>query len=101
MAPRAREIKITAAQGGGQKNLPARRTRQPHNFRLPGLTPIRRAHGIDVVPLGDRKSTRLNSSHGYISYAVFCLKKKRKQQLHRDTSMCEAQTVSLGTQPLL
>src|SRR2546429_6350596 len=29
----------------------------------------------------DRKSTRLNSSHGYISYAVFCLKKK-KQYLH-------------------
>src|SRR5256884_7599951 len=28
----------------------------------------------------DRKSTRLNSSHGYISYAVFCLKKKKKQQ---------------------
>src|SRR2546429_4999331 len=26
----------------------------------------------------DRKSTRLNSSHGYISYAVFCLKKKNK-----------------------
>src|SRR2546422_7937769 len=30
---------------------------------------------VAVVPL-DRKSTRLNSSHGYISYAVFCLKKK-------------------------
>src|SRR2546429_5291019 len=29
-----------------------------------------------VVALLDRKSTRLNSSHGYISYAVFCLKKK-------------------------
>src|SRR2546429_6032701 len=28
--------------------------------------------------LRDRKSTRLNSSHGYISYAVFCLKKKNK-----------------------
>src|SRR2546422_8087554 len=28
----------------------------------------------------DRKSTRLNSSHGYISYAVFCLKKKKKPQ---------------------
>src|SRR2546422_3726942 len=28
----------------------------------------------------DRKSTRLNSSHGYISYAVFCLKKKKKQR---------------------
>src|SRR5256884_3093844 len=29
-----------------------------------------------TVAEGDRKSTRLNSSHGYISYAVFCLKKK-------------------------
>src|SRR3989449_310467 len=29
---------------------------------------------------GDRKSTRLNSSHGYISYAVFCLKKKKKKR---------------------
>src|SRR5256884_5259282 len=28
----------------------------------------------------DRKSTRLNSSHGYISYAVFCLKKKKNNQ---------------------
>src|SRR2546422_2013964 len=31
---------------------------------------------IQVTPSLDRKSTRLNSSHGYISYAVFCLKKK-------------------------
>src|SRR2546422_7109017 len=30
--------------------------------------------------LRDRKSTRLNSSHGYISYAVFCLKKKKKKR---------------------
>src|SRR2546422_7969121 len=29
----------------------------------------------------DRKSTRLNSSHGYISYAVFCLKKKKKKHI--------------------
>src|SRR5216684_5773622 len=29
----------------------------------------------------DRKSTRLNSSHGYISYAVFCLKKKKNNHL--------------------
>src|SRR5687768_17885456 len=44
--------------------------------------------GPDLRPTGvlelgpllrpDRKSTRLNSSHGYISYAVFCLKKKKK-----------------------
>src|SRR2546422_3594526 len=31
----------------------------------------------------DRKSTRLNSSHGYISYAVFCLKKKKKTYIQR------------------
>src|SRR2546422_8236112 len=30
----------------------------------------------------DRKSTRLNSSHGYISYAVFCLKKKKNKYIH-------------------
>src|SRR5256884_2333336 len=31
--------------------------------------------------LRDRKSTRLNSSHGYISYAVFCLKKKKSKHI--------------------
>src|SRR2546422_8361290 len=34
-------------------------------------------HAPPEVDGGDRKSTRLNSSHGYISYAVFCLKKKK------------------------
>src|SRR2546429_2466188 len=33
---------------------------------------------VQMVTRRDRKSTRLNSSHGYISYAVFCLKKKKK-----------------------
>src|SRR2546422_4057960 len=33
----------------------------------------------------DRKSTRLNSSHGYISYAVFCLKKKKPHTTDRAT----------------
>src|SRR2546429_4787560 len=38
----------------------------------------------------DRKSTRLNSSHGYISYAVFCLKKKNRTraQDHVGSSTC-------------
>src|SRR2546429_8511466 len=36
-------------------------------------------HGGGVTT--DRKSTRLNSSHGYISYAVFCLKKKKKDEI--------------------
>src|SRR3989475_5776365 len=38
--------------------------------------------GARLVPL-DRKSTRLNSSHSQISYAVFCLKKKKKQKTHK------------------
>src|SRR2546427_7936227 len=34
-------------------------------------------------PFPDRKSTRLNSSHSQISYAVFCLKKKKKDHVHQ------------------
>src|SRR2546427_4764998 len=38
--------------------------------------------GAGVVErVGDRKSTRLNSSHSQISYAVFCLKKKKKKNI--------------------
>src|SRR3989449_7460588 len=40
-----------------------------------------------VILDGDRKSTRLNSSHGYISYAVFCLKKKKKQRQPRPLAL--------------
>src|SRR5688572_32631527 len=36
------------------------------------------AAGLQPVPSLDRKSTRLNSSHSQISYAVFCLKKKKE-----------------------
>src|SRR3712207_7544845 len=37
---------------------------------------------FQTLPSGDRKSTRLNSSHANISYAVFCLKKKQNVELH-------------------
>src|SRR2546422_6110174 len=38
----------------------------------------------------DRKSTRLNSSHGYISYAVFCLKKKKNNKhIHRKSMVSD------------
>src|SRR5205809_5322471 len=40
----------------------------------------------------DRKSTRLNSSHGYISYAVFCLKKKKKSKPKMPSSHTGAST---------
>src|SRR2546422_11229313 len=42
-----------------------------------GADQRRRATPVRSHRVGDRKSTRLNSSHGYISYAVFCLKKKK------------------------
>src|SRR6266436_6920515 len=47
----------------------------PHPAHLPTI--------CQSAPDGeDRKSTRLNSSHGYISYAVFCLKKKKNMGKH-------------------
>src|SRR3712207_8735859 len=62
-----------------------RRLLRPHRAGR-GLRPLlhadaraqggRRLQGVWVQDLEDRKSTRLNSSHANISYAVFCLKKK-------------------------
>src|SRR3989449_4936398 len=40
--------------------------------------PCRLDHHLHGPAVGDRKSTRLNSSHGYISYADFCLKKNKE-----------------------
>src|SRR5437762_13023505 len=45
----------------------------------PGLVLVSKVGDDAAVPLPDRKSTRLNSSHRCISYAVFCLKKKKKK----------------------
>src|SRR5207245_11680462 len=45
----------------------------------PRPTTLLTACAPDGGPRGDRKSTRLNSSHGSISYAVFCLKKKKEK----------------------
>src|SRR2546429_9516132 len=46
-----------------------------HQARIHRREEVGPHHGDETE---DRKSTRLNSSHGYISYAVFCLKKKKK-----------------------
>src|SRR5438034_4834911 len=49
-----------------------------------GPMPGRRA-AVGIKPLRDRKSTRLNSSHTVISYAVFCLKKKKQLRVGLQT----------------
>src|SRR2546429_3620468 len=54
--------------------------------------PVADGHTGVFIGAGDRKSTRLNSSHGYISYAVFCLKKKNRYGLTKpgETELCQA-----------
>src|SRR2546427_5896082 len=55
---------------------PDRQALSPLTRRLP-----ERLRKLSSVPTGqDRKSTRLNSSHSQISYAVFCLKKKKNER---------------------
>src|SRR2546427_5721590 len=49
-------------------------------------TPLREAIKL-LAAEGDRKSTRLNSSHSQISYAVFCLKKKKKKENRKTRSL--------------
>src|SRR2546422_5432757 len=66
------------AHGHGEDRLQDRRAgRSGHRAgaRARARPERRRPRARDDEP--DRKSTRLNSSHGYISYAVFCLKKKK------------------------
>src|SRR5256885_7296474 len=68
----------------------ARGERNPHSLVSFRLVEDTQLHRIDLeLPgqlvhrrLGDRKSTRLNSSHLVISYAVFCLKKKNSKRLN-------------------
>src|SRR3712207_9565626 len=50
----------------------------PSTAARPGMTGFFFSPGLNL--LGDRKSTRLNSSHANISYAVFCLKKKKNNR---------------------
>src|SRR2546426_6636793 len=50
--------------------------------------PDRRLLVVETGLVGDRKSTRLNSSHLVISYAVFCLKKKKNKTTHHRDAKC-------------
>src|SRR5690349_23667942 len=69
---------VGARRSDGQAVVLALPRRRPHaglaQVAVPARGRLRRGR------LGDRKSTRLNSSHVEISYAVFCLKKKKKKK---------------------
>src|SRR5688572_32712204 len=66
-----------SAPHGGAGPEPLPRARIPRGLAVPrGARAVHR----DAGGTADRKSTRLNSSHSQISYAVFCLKKKKKNQ---------------------
>src|SRR2546422_1975784 len=94
-APGARSLSLLLPPSPFPGLFPGRYTAAPWHFL--NFLPLPQGHGsLRPTPVyglatteaptaagpkglpGDRKSTRLNSSHGYISYAVFCLKKKKK-----------------------
>src|SRR2546422_4209322 len=95
-------LRVVLISSGGVFSgfISAQMTMYPENSAVstnPGMKPARNTLMIDTSAAtayttmmidGDRKSTRLNSSHGYISYAVFCLKKKKKKYnyIYRYTS---------------
>src|SRR2546429_825984 len=61
-----------------QRIVGAQPLQAPHGRSAPHVAEVVATRpGIAWLEVQDRKSTRLNSSHGYISYAVFCLKKKK------------------------
>src|SRR3989449_7377404 len=86
------DTRATLVRGSGQRLPPTWRVLR----RLPAESLAAAAKGTEAdrctphLPrradtlVRDRKSTRLNSSHGYISYAVFCLKKKKKKSRRLD-----------------
>src|SRR3712207_7918332 len=84
--PRSTLFPYTTLFRSGVDGTACKDLRDPRRKRFRGawvkLPPPASAPGGTVGPAGprpgDRKSTRLNSSHANISYAVFCLKKKKK-----------------------
>src|SRR6266536_1189953 len=63
---------------GGAAGRQRRAVRSANRHHISGAAPVgARRPGARHLVDGDRKSTRLNSSHEWISYAVFCLKKKK------------------------
>src|SRR2546422_4228286 len=76
--PRSTLFPYTTLFRSTSRRGPRRRGEPPTwSFRSPAPSSAPDPFAVEGA---DRKSTRLNSSHGYISYAVFCLKKKKNKQ---------------------
>src|SRR5216684_1269154 len=77
----ARGLRLHQGEGSARVREYDSRDPRAHHPRRQGDRRAQRnplaAARHEALQAGDRKSTRLNSSHGYISYAVFCLKKKK------------------------
>src|SRR2546422_6196908 len=84
--PRSTLFPYTTLFRSPGENSPGRRSGTQQLF-LPAM-PESSAR-VSACARGDRKSTRLNSSHGYISYAVFCLKKKKKSKYNASSEIQE------------
>src|SRR5437899_6254387 len=88
--------KQVASHFGGTRNPMV--VSWPNHIKDKGGLRSQFSHVIDVAPtITDRKSTRLNSSHLGISYAVFCLKKKKKIKLRQNRSRLEQSTTNPST----
>src|SRR5258708_31419065 len=79
-APRSGKRQVFAGQGFADLRASGESDRRV----LAGCPEVSKALPRKNLALTDRKSTRLNSSHQIISYAVFCLKKKNKYSLKHD-----------------
>src|SRR2546422_5553921 len=74
--PHGRRRRLVQGEVVGEPGQPVTKIFVVLSGQLDAVTPLQTS---------DRKSTRLNSSHGYISYAVFCLKKKRDKKTYYQT----------------
>src|SRR5258708_19924430 len=78
---------MTAAQIKEVVEMFAQGARRAREAKLDGVE-LHASHGYLFTQFLDRKSTRLNSSHQIISYAVFCFKKKNYSTLHTHLQYC-------------
>src|SRR5262245_63994741 len=92
--PRSTLFPYTTLFRSGQRRPPPQGHLSPMCRAFPSPATTRHSPGLESLP-GDRKSTRLNSSHLGISYAVFCLKKKKKTQLQLYATTPD-QTIVIG-----